>query len=84
MIKGSGIKNLASAVQSVNITYVSGLIGKNDIAAFKRILFRSTKGKVLCRICENAVFDDESEQHLPPNKRKCVFVLVFQDLRLLN
>lgn len=83
MIKSS-LENGIAQNQSVNFGYLSGLVSKHEIQTFKRILFRATRGKVLCRINDSAVFEHEDEQKLPAHKRKCVFVLLFQDVKLLN
>ena len=54
------------------VAYYSGLVAKSEIQQFKRLLFRATHGKVLCKIVENS----ESDKH--------VFVLVFQDIPMLK
>ena len=66
---------------SSSISYLSGLIGKPDIEQFKKLLFRATHGKVLCKICEGDVVEysqlDTSFIKEGDNSGKCVFVLVF-------
>lgn len=42
---------------AVSITYLAGLIEKHEINQFKRLLFRATKGKVLCKIMEEAIVE---------------------------
>lgn len=42
---------------AVSIFYYAGLVAKNEISILKKLLFRATKGKVLTKICEDAVVD---------------------------
>jgi len=42
---------------AISIFYYAGLVAKNEIITLKRLLFRVTKGKVLTKICEDAVVD---------------------------
>jgi hypothetical protein len=77
---------------AVSIFYYAGLVAKNEIGTLKRLLFRATKGKVLTKVCEDAVVDyslgqlDSAAESNPVPKApgvtkdsKCVYVLVFQD-----
>ena len=56
--------------RTVSITYIAGIIKLVEIQSFKRLLFRTTKGKVLVKICDKEATIGES----------CVFILIFQDL----
>ena len=48
---------------AVSIFYYAGLVAKNEICTLKRLLFRATKGKVLTKVCEDAVVDYSLGQH---------------------
>jgi len=67
---------------------MSGLIEKNSIASFKRLLFRATKGKVLTKICEDAIVNYSTYTEIHDNnkvhKSQCVYILVLQDTPLLK
>lgn len=39
----------------VSIHYHSGLIDKREVHLFKKLLFRASKGKVLCKVCEQPI-----------------------------
>ena len=46
-----------SGSDAVSIFYYAGLVQKQEINVLKRLLFRATKGKVLCKVCEDAPID---------------------------
>lgn len=46
-----------SGSDAVSIFYYAGLVQKQEISVLKRLLFRATKGKVLCKVCEDAPID---------------------------
>ena len=46
-----------SGAGAISIFYYAGLVAKNEIGTLKKLLFRATKGKVLTKICEDAVLD---------------------------
>jgi hypothetical protein len=78
------------------IVYHAGVISKSDVRQFKRLLFRTTKGKVLTKICDNHVinydFDgsgtagSSSQPTSSADKggERCVYVLVFNDGSVLK
>ena len=79
-----------SGAGAISIFYYAGLVAKNEIHTLKKLLFRATKGKVLTKICEDAVVDysigqegsltGQSDSTLAVRQdSRCVYVLVFQD-----
>lgn len=73
------------------IVYHAGIILKSDVNQFKRLLFRTTKGKVLTKICDNFVINynvdgspQGSKSKQNSSAEKCVYVLVFQDGSVLK
>ena len=53
----------------------------------KKLLFRASKGKVLCKVCDDQKIDYNfgSEQSVSNKSiEKCVYVLVFQDVNVLR
>jgi len=60
----------------VSIRYISGTIDKEDMERFRRMLFRSTRGKVL-QYYEDIDFPLKDFQGRPLNK--VVYVLVFEE-----
>ena len=46
-----------SGSDAISIFYYAGLVQKQEISALKRLLFRASKGKVLCKVCEDAPID---------------------------
>ena len=42
---------------AVSIFYYAGLVTKSEIFSFKRLLFRASRGKILTKICEDAIVD---------------------------
>ena len=82
---------ILSSVQGgfAQIVYHAGIILKSEVNQFKRLLFRTTKGKVLTKICDNFVINYDVEGRNESNKsnatgEKCVYVLVFQDGSVLK
>jgi hypothetical protein len=41
------------AVGGVSIYYYAGLVNKSEINQMKKLLFRASKGKVLCKVCDD-------------------------------
>jgi len=76
----SGANN--PVVGGISIYYYAGIINKSEINQMKKLLFRATKGKVLCKVCDDQVIQYETQT----NKKveKCVYVLVFQDVNVLR
>ena len=48
----------------------------------KRLLFRATKGKVLCKVVDDQLI--QYDQVTNKKQEKCVYVLVFQDVNVLR
>ena len=46
-----------SGSDAISIFYYAGLVQKQEISVLKRLLFRVSKGKVLCKVCEDAPID---------------------------
>jgi hypothetical protein len=44
------------------IYYYASLVSKSDVFQFKKLLFRISKGKVLCKVC-----DDTRLHYIRPN-----------------
>ena len=42
-------------VGGISIYYYAGIINKSEINQMKKLLFRATKGKVLCKVCDDQV-----------------------------
>jgi hypothetical protein len=40
-------------VGGISIYYYAGIINKSEINQMKRLLFRATKGKVLCKVVDD-------------------------------
>jgi hypothetical protein len=62
-------------VGGISIYYSAGIVNKSEINQMKKVLFRATKGKVLCKVC-----DDQAIEYNDGTKKKvekCVYVLVF-------
>ena len=62
------------ATKSVNIERVAGVIDSEDLVRFKRLVFRSTKGKSF--VYAEQIFDDEDPENI---KKKSVYIVTFQD-----
>lgn len=77
MIRGS-----SPVVGGISIYYYAGIINKSEINQMKKLLFRATKGKVLCKVVDDQViqYDNVSSRKV----EKCVYVLVFQDVNVLR
>ena len=77
-----GNKDLRSTLGQggVNIFYHAGLIDKTEIVQFKKVLFRASRGKVLCKICDESPIDySRVDPSLLKQKSQdqYVFVLVY-------
>lgn len=81
-----GAKALVGA-GGVHITYLAGLIQKSEIFQFKKVLFRASRGKVLCKVCDESPIDYTrvGPSLLESKPRDAyVYVLVFQDIHVLR
>jgi hypothetical protein len=81
-----GAKALVGA-GGVHISYYAGLIQKSEIFQFKKVLFRASRGKVLCKVCDESPVDyTRVDPSLLASKARdeYVYVLVFQDVHVLR
>lgn len=66
---------------AVNIFYHSGLILKKDLNTFRRILFRVSRGKVLCKMSDEPVLSYELSGtrfvEIEDGTERVCYVLVF-------
>lgn len=71
----------APVVGGISIYYYAGIINKSEINQMRKLLFRATKGKVLCKVCDDSFieYDDRNKK-----LERCVYVLVFQDVNVLR
>ena len=74
----------------VSIFHYAGLVNKQEIHLMKKLMFRASKGKVLCKVCDDQVIDYSfGEESISNTKNKtvvdkCIYVLVFQDVFVLK
>lgn len=72
----------------VSIFHYAGLVSKSEINLMKKLMFRVSKGKVLCKVCDDQLIDYSfGSEQISLNKRtveKCIYVLVFQDAAVLK
>jgi len=72
----------------VSIFHYAGLVNKQEIHLMKKLMFRASKGKVLCKVCDDQVIDYSfGSEQISLNKKtveKCIYVLVFQDVYVLK
>ena len=65
----------------VSIFHYAGLVNKQEIHLMKKLMFRASKGKVLCKVCDDQVIDYSfGSEQISLNKKtveKCIYVLVF-------
>ena len=81
-LMGRGIPAV-SGPGGVSIHYHAGLVHKQDVFLFKKLLFRASHGKVLCKVCDDRPIEYNLEgMHKKSNS--FVFVLVFQDVNVLR
>jgi hypothetical protein len=70
------------------IYYYGGLVRKSDITQFKKLLFRISKGKVLCKVCDDAsisyIRPTSFKTTTKPSSDKIPYILVFQDSIVLR
>jgi len=81
-----GAKALVGA-GGVHISYYAGLIQKSEIFQFKKVLFRASRGKVLCKVCDESPIDYTrvgSSLLASKARDEYVYVLVFQDVHVLR
>ena len=85
LIMGSGIPAV-SGPGGVSIHYHAGLIDKKDVVLLKKLLFRASHGKVLCKICDDRPIEYNYDGGEKESKKSnfFVFVLVFQDVNVLR
>ena len=54
LVPGAGNAGVGvPAVGGVSIFYYAGLVNKTEINQMKKLLFRASKGKVLCKVCDD-------------------------------
>ena len=41
----------------VSIFHYAGLVNKSEINLMKKLMFRASKGKVLCKVCDDQIID---------------------------
>ncbi|CDW87677.1 v-type atpase 116kda subunit family protein [Stylonychia lemnae] len=71
-----GSNRLEQSFREVSIRYVAGTIENTEVERFKKVLFRSLRGKVLSYFDEsNVILNDFQGKSI----RKCVYVLVFEE-----
>ena len=65
------------------IFYYAGLVNKSEVFQFKKLLFRISKGKVLCKVCADTQLhyltpdDFRGSQQSKVSSEKLAYVLVF-------
>lgn len=85
LIMGRGVPAV-SGPGGVSIHYHAGLVHKSDVFLFKKLLFRASHGKVLCKVCDERPieYNVEGGDNAHKKSNSFVFVLVFQDVNILR
>jgi hypothetical protein len=67
----------APVVGGISIFYSACTVNKSEINQMKKLLFRATKGKVLCKVCDDQIIEYNDGYGSKKKVEKCVYVLVF-------